>query len=177
MSGPVLPPLLHYSASPFAGPLRSEAQQQGDDCPSWKPDGFWVSAGDGEDSWPAYYRRTWPEGTGLDYVQRVTLHPAARILHLRSAADLDRFTEAFGLTAPAWGGGLRGLGMSMGGIDWPQVAAEYQGIVIAPYVYAKRMALFWYYGWDCASGCIWDADAIASIEPVTSPAMEAPHDS
>jgi hypothetical protein len=30
-----------------------------------------------------------------------------------------------------------------------------------------RMGLMWYYGWDCASGCIWDTSVIerVTLEP------------
>lgn len=49
-------------------------------------------------------------------------------------------------------------------INWPMVADRYQGIVIAPYLWSRRMdGGLWYYGWDCASGCIWDAAAVASV--------------
>ncbi len=49
-----------------------------------------------------------------------------------------------------------------------QVAKLYQGIIIAPYCYSIRLDndCFWYYPWDCASGCIWDATAIAALVPV-----------
>lgn len=52
-------------------------------------------------------------------------------------------------------------------IDWRRVAESYQGIVIAPYVWARRhhLASGWYYAWDCASGCIWDSAAVAAIMP------------
>ena len=57
-------------------------------------------------------------------------------------------------------------------IDWPAVATDYPGLIIAPYQWSCRMSEFtrWYYGWDCASGCIWNADAIARV---TEEAREA----
>ena len=53
-----------------------------------------------------------------------------------------------------------------GCIDWRLVAEEWQGIVIAPYLWERRFDsdARWYYSWDCASGCIWDHRAIAAIE-------------
>lgn len=47
-------------------------------------------------------------------------------------------------------------------LDWLKVKQKYQGIIIAPYQWKCRMAqeTKWYYGWDCASGCIWDLDCI-----------------
>lgn len=50
-------------------------------------------------------------------------------------------------------------------IDWASVCRAYQGIVISPYFWSRRMGPMWYYSWDCASGVIWDADAIESVGP------------
>ncbi len=50
-------------------------------------------------------------------------------------------------------------------IDWTKVAAEYQGVLIAPFFaeHDDYDDLFWYGAWGCASGCIWDKDAISGI--------------
>lgn len=45
-------------------------------------------------------------------------------------------------------------------IDWYKVAKKYSGIEISPYIYEARFRVRWYYGWDCASGCVWKKDAI-----------------
>ena len=42
------------------------------------------------------------------------------------------------------------------------------GIIIAPYQWYCRMTVDWYYTWDCASGCIWNLDAIESVNAVTA---------
>jgi hypothetical protein len=55
------------------------------------------------------------------------------------------------------------------GIDWVRVAAEYAGILIAPYQRPVRHEIMWYYTWDCASACIWDTSIIERVEPLTSP--------
>jgi hypothetical protein len=52
-------------------------------------------------------------------------------------------------------------------IDWQRVAEQHQGIIITPYQWECRYSIDWYYIWDCASGCIWDPDAIESIAPQT----------
>lgn len=48
------------------------------------------------------------------------------------------------------------------------IGARYDGIVITPYVWSMRLdrSAFWYYGWDCASGCIWNASAVAELVPL-----------
>lgn len=51
-------------------------------------------------------------------------------------------------------------------IDWPYFEKMgYKGIEIPIYMQELRMNLdfFWYYGWDVASGCIWDTNIIKSI--------------
>ena len=48
-------------------------------------------------------------------------------------------------------------------IAWEKVAAKYDGLIITPYIWQRRMELNWYYTWDCASGCIWNVRAIKDI--------------
>jgi hypothetical protein len=48
-------------------------------------------------------------------------------------------------------------------INWAKVAAKWGGVEIAPFQ-SKRDNVFWYSTWDCASGVVWDLDAI-SIKP------------
>jgi hypothetical protein len=88
----------------------------------------------------------------------VEFHPAANLLRIETSAELRRFTREFG-TEDRYGDWT---------IRWPDVAARWQGILITPYQWDCRLddEMFWYYGWDCASGCIWDAGAVASIKQV-----------
>lgn len=44
-------------------------------------------------------------------------------------------------------------------IRWPLVASLYDGILIPRYLWSIRFRN-WYYGWDCASGCVWNTDVI-----------------
>lgn len=43
-------------------------------------------------------------------------------------------------------------------IDWVRVKKEFSGILITPYDWKLRLdpRTHWYYGWDCASACVWD---------------------
>jgi hypothetical protein len=80
----------------------------------------------------------------------------ARVLHLSSSDELLAFHAEFGLDN--WK------------VSWIAVAEQWQGIIIAPYLWERRLGdPSWYYTWDCASGCIWDATAIASVS-LTEPA-------
>ena len=51
-------------------------------------------------------------------------------------------------------------------IDWKKVTSEYSGILITPYHWSLRHnpETFWYYGWDCASACVWDLSTIKQLK-------------
>lgn len=119
-----------------------------------KPRGLWVSV-DGPDDWPSWCASEQFRDTDSQNRFRVTLADDANILVIATAAELDAFDAEYG-------DAVNGLEL----IEWTLVAARWQGIIIAPYQWARRNGKLWYYGWDCASGCIWDASAIASVEPV-----------
>ena len=143
--------LLHYSAKPLEFPIRSVAQIA---RPDHKPRGFWVSVEGVGDSW-----KDWCEGEEwnverLAFSHEIVLRPDANILRLSTAENIDWLTKEFVAPgAPPW---------AYYQIDWARVAAKWDGIIIAPYVHERRLhhETNWYYTWDCASGCIWNARAI-----------------
>ena len=48
-------------------------------------------------------------------------------------------------------------------IDWELIQKEgYGGIEICPYNWGWR-SQNWYYGWDVASGCVWDSSSIQDV--------------
>ena len=145
------PRLLHYQATPITEPIRSAKQDAG----GMKPSGLWVSV-EGEDDWPSWCKAEDFCVENLAFCHEVTLRESADILWLSDAAGVDDFGGRFGVAGPF------GYGRW---IEWGRVARAYSGLIIAPYVWSRRLAenANWYYGWDCASGCIWDADAIASV--------------
>ena len=49
-------------------------------------------------------------------------------------------------------------------MNYAKVAENYGGIEVTPYIWEKRLDSMWYYGWDCASGCVWHRDAIKEIQ-------------
>jgi hypothetical protein len=144
--------LIHYSRIPVVS-VNSNSQPTE---PDLKPNGLWVSV-EGEYDWKWWCDWEDFQPQNLTCPHEVTISRGARILHLNGPEDIDKFTAAY--AAPAFLGG-RSLH-----IHWKRVADEYQGIIIAPYVWERRLSIhtFWYYGWDCASGCIWDKAAIKSI--------------
>lgn len=130
-----------------------------------KPSGIWVSVedvGNPKDNltWPEFCEDADFEPECLRYVHEIVLSGDANLLHLSTTSDMLSFNRLF--RKPLF---LRGI-FSNFTIDWPRISDEYQGILIAPYHFDLRMDrdFFWYFGWDCSSGCIWDLEAIASFE-------------
>jgi len=127
-----------------------------------KPRGLWVSV-EGEQDWKEWCEA---ENWGLNRLAcaaEIILAPQANVLHLSSETDLDRFHKEFATVLFRYG---KGLG-EYTAIQWPVVAAKYDGVIIAPYIWSRRRGgavSDWYCGWDCASGCIWNVDAIADFK-------------
>ena len=144
--------LLHYSRAPLVE--KHDATQ--DD--HFKPSGLWVSV-EGEDDW-----RNWCEGEsfGIDeYKWQTVIALTGRgkpVLQL-GRDRIDAFTAKYeNANSP-----LRQYNVprrsDLHQVNWHAVAAQHSGVIIAPYSWAHRHSLMWYYPWDCASGCLWDADA------------------
>lgn len=153
--------LLHYSEEPVDFD-RDRVYEQDLLSVSGKPDGLWVSV-PGERDWPTYCREGGVYLHDLTHIHEVQLRPYPNILRLSSPLDVDLFHTVYSVpTALSFG-----RGRDSWGVDWPRVASEYAGLVIAPYIYSRRLRYLWYYGWDCASGCIWNLEAIESFELTT----------
>ena len=132
-----------------------------------KPVGLWVSV-DGEFDWPTWCKKE--EFGDIDKQNRfiVTLSSAARILHLKTPDEILTFSEKY-LSKESHVNAIINSD-----IDWPIISVKYHGILISPYQWSLRhdKIVDWYYGWDCASGCIWDKEAILSIK-IDNPVVES----
>lgn len=128
----------------------------------YKPQGFWVSVA-GEDDWP-----TWSLGERewiAPFANRVMLADNANIHYIRGGLELEQFHDRYSVPEfpndypqnPRWRE-----------IDWSAVSQDFDGVIIAPYLWSHRLHSYvnWYYSWDCASGVIWNAKAIAAVEPL-----------
>lgn len=149
-------PLSHYSN---ADRIEIRSVQQ-DNRRFDKPRGFWVSV-DGDDDWPS-----WCAVEDYDIGANrftVTLAPSANMLTLTTADEVIDFAHIY--KSREFTDSLR----EFAAVDWVRVAQDYQGLIIAPYQWSLRLSgVGWYYTWDCASGCIWDAEAIGSVGAVQS---------
>lgn len=147
----------HWSIEPLKFPLRNVSQ--GGRSPPGKPCGFWVS--DESD----YGWREWRRDNASDCSPHRTdfMLDASRVIHVRTESDLLAFDQIFSLITS------RGK-HDFDRIDWVRVANMYDGILISPYQPTQRFDLSWYYGWDCASGCIWRPECLTLISEASQPA-------
>jgi len=153
--------LIHYSKTPL---LKAQSRKHSDErCGAYKTPGLWFSV-EGEDDWIAWCKGERFALESFVCATEIVLKPDHNVHQLKNAAEIDRFTREFTpLNAPEWDHSL----------DWPAVRKRWRGLIIAPYCWARRLERHtsWYYGWDCASGVIWDADAIAELRAVEPPDM------
>lgn len=150
----------HYTNA-LTLPLEYREQTQ-ELSPRTKPRGFWISV-DGKDDWASWCKH---EEFGLGkHRYRVEIPDLSKIYLCQSADDLDALTRAY-VDHSIFGPQPNLASLNTRYIKWDNIAKQYAGIIIAPYIWERRMELMWYYTWDCASGCIWDPSVIKSIEKV-----------
>lgn len=149
--------LMHFSAEPITALDRTRNYGSGYGSLT-KPGGFWVSVEGNGDGWSDWCRDEQFSLDRLTYPHEVTLAASARILRITTPGGIYAFTAKYGTDRFP-------MGLE---IDWARVAETYQGILITPYQWSCRLGdgSAWYYGWDCASGCIWDLAAIDSIRVI-----------
>lgn len=157
--------LEHYAAQPFRHPLVGTRDQ----ASGLKPRGLWVTDMDCETNWLSWCRGGNWNLEGVRYRHEVILRQDHNILMLTSEIEIKRLTRDYALDPIRSAGARVDLTQRRPGmfrdIDWPRLARLYDGILITPYIWSCRLdpETFWYYGWDCASGCIWNPQAIESI--------------
>lgn len=156
---------VHYSRQPFRGPVKDSFQIGGRADRGDKPNGLWFSVEGRDDGW-----RQWCEAENfnvdaLAHQTEIVFRDDAKLLCLSSAGTIDIFTHEYGTIPPY---AVSDLYQKGDAIDWPRVAEEYEGIIISPYCWRARLDTRWYYGWDCASGVVWCARAVAELRPIAT---------
>jgi hypothetical protein len=133
---------IHVSKKPIPRLSGSFAQKVG-----YKPKGLWYDCDKGWITWMEGEMPHW--GKDINYIYLVKI-PKSKIFKINSGDELQKFHEEFsvGTEAEGW--------MANEMVDWREVAKHANGIEICPYQGGKRMSIDWYYGWDVASGCIWN---------------------
>jgi hypothetical protein len=149
-----------------------------------KPIGFWLSAGT---AWERWCKSNDFESFRLRYQYRIKLRKNHNVLMIHDLVGFDKFCYEYGYdpygiysnhsekTKELFGESEAGQRLATywhirkyyPDCRWNLVKEKYQGIIICPYFHNRRLMTShsqWYYGWDCASGCIWDVDCIKSFE-------------
>jgi hypothetical protein len=136
------------SCSSFSGAFKQYFQKTSGP----KPTGLWYGINDSWHSWCiAEQCEEWIAGNDYEIVV-----PDLNILKLSDSIGLYNFTNEY-LDKE------RKIGFyDTYYIDWQKVALKYDGIEINPYIWSCRFndKTSWYYSWDCASGCIWNAQSL-----------------
>lgn len=150
--------LVHFSE--YALELNDQEYLQRDH--NVKPRGLWVSVENNKYSWSRWCISEQFQLDGLKSKSRIYLKNNADILWLQTFKHLTDFTEEFCVEI------FPNSPMMHSNIKWQEVSKICDSIIISPYNWTARLhdLTFWYYGWDCASGCIWNLDAIEKIEVI-----------
>jgi hypothetical protein len=114
-----------------------------------KPRGLWYGVGP---SWIDWVRSEMPDWE-VDNIFKIDID-VDKILKITNSEELLAFNKNYGVKTQYYNV-----------IDWAKVASDYGGIEISPYNYKLRMEreVFWYYGWDVASGCVWNEGVITGV--------------
>jgi len=148
--------LLHYSAEPIIFD-RNRNYKKHNHAGIYKPHGFWVSV-QGDRDWKDWCEAEEFNLESLRHTHTVELKQSANVLLVSTAAEIEKFHNTFSTESNDF---------LYPTIKWDEVQKQYDGVVIAPYQGAYRLHCdyMWYYGWDCASGCIWNLEAIQDVCP------------
>lgn len=151
------PILYHYSNSG----INFRPQHREQDRFIFKPHGLWVTPDD-EYNWEWWCKAESFRLSNLKHRFKIRLKDHANILWLKTVDDIDQFTTSYRVKQ-----NNSKIGGLWNSIDWYCVIEEFDGILIIPYQWERRLKTeaLWYYSWDCSSGCIWNVDMIESYEP------------
>lgn len=135
-----------------------------------KPNGLWYGINDSWIDWCASEEMGWVH----DHIHEVILDES-KILKITNLDEFDDFEKEYGDVDPLlaklerqFPGQMMSFRRGMETIRFDKVAEKYSGIEITPYLYERRLTSMWYYGWDCASGCVWSQDAVKDIRHFAS---------
>lgn len=126
-----------------------------------KPRGLWYGF---DNSWIDWVHSNMPEWEETHFTHKFKIEVDESKILVLKAKDMVPFTMEFS---------QKRYGLKV--INWPAIAKEgWCGIEIPQYHDELRLDFdfFWYYGWDCASGCIWNKDVLKDIVYLSSLAKE-----
>ena len=138
----------YFFSRKYVGAFRNEKQGQRHD----KPWGLWYACGDAWFQWTTSEMPEWVEGWQYLYELNIT----EAVLQLPTPEEILAFDERYRFRDAPY----------ESYINWAAVANDFPGLEICPYQFSLRYSLRWYYGWDVASGCIWDARGVEEMHPI-----------
>ena len=127
-----------------------------------KPNGLWYGCGN---SWIEWCLAE-DFGLGWKYIHEIEID-VNKIKLIDNVADFDLFSEKFGLHDEYYSHFVnQSFRTRYDYIDWKCLESlGFMGIEINPYLWERRLNNgMWFYGWDCASGCIWNAKAVKNVK-------------
>ncbi len=116
-----------------------------------KPDGLWYSFSLGQ-GWMRRQMDNYGWLEAYKYILYLDVSPL-NILQIKSAKQASDFLDKYAAT--------------IGKIDWPRIASEYDGIEIlnlSSWAYHNNEIRQQFYGWDIDSGCIWNTRNLKVIK-------------
>jgi hypothetical protein len=159
---------IHYSDKPLNHLLDVPPEAQSEN--GMKPRGVWFGIGSSWKDWVSTeYGNSSTDIQGhfpTNKETAIVLKRNAKILRIKNAKQLDEFTRKYAGIDEFLAPNKDGRWVPGQMINWKRVAQDYDGIIIAPYIGSRRLSdhTMWYYGWDVASGCVWNIDAIRILK-------------
>jgi hypothetical protein len=155
--------LIHYTNEKFS--IEPRQYDQSELVWQGKPNGLWFSV-EGPYDWKWWCEEEKFNLKNLAVSYEIILKEDVNILHLKTAEDILNFSKQYPFLREKWNNPIETLIFEAYEIDWNKLKSKYQGIIISPYQWNCRLSMtsIWYYGWDCASGCIWDLDCIEEFK-------------
>ena len=122
-----------------------------------KPTGLWYQINDSWEEWCEYEMPHWlgPNSRGA-YKVNIEIDKS-NVLVIKTLEEFDNFHNRYRALNTYYNRSVN--------INWERVSEKYDGIEITNYLYNRRLENWcsWYYGWDVASGCIWNTDIIKVV--------------
>lgn len=133
-----------------------------------KPPGFWLSDETHGDGWKTWCEENEFQRENLTHETQFKCD-TSRWFVPKETSEMLEFSHEF------QGTDARYPELARHYIDWDKVKDRYAGILITPYCHSLRFhpLMMWYYGWDCASGCVWDLSTISQIAETQNVIMGA----
>ena len=113
-----------------------------------KPNGLWYSCGT---DWLKFVETEMPELQETATMVYAIGYEPGKMLRVTSPKQAERVSYRY-------------LDYDSKRVDWGKVSTKYAGIECCPYPVGDKTKIdnLWYYAFDMASGCIWDASAISN---------------